>query len=353
MTVRGRCWPPDRRRMAVFATTSIAMWCFRQRRRERRQLPQLRAGRQRFHQLNATNRRSCNEWWSWKGTADALGFEGSRCSWSSRRHSGKRPTARKHSLQFYSFMGSRRRRAYHTALAHDTSLTNRAAVLDAVRPRIRPFEPETSALHEALVTSVHICALSHDVIRRRVVGSLDRLNLLSEIPRVRRGGSARWGSIRTSWCRPSDGRIDRAARSVAQALEHYLLALRSSSNLMRQDSPGSRLHTARTVIQRMLFVSMDFLRPPTAPLRVREALLAADRSVHTDRRLPRDRTRRPGRRGLVSKREGASTRRGWTGTRPAGRGPRCAMLLFLNANRRRLALHPMPISGISSSATCS
>src|SRR6186997_700500 len=94
-------------------------------------------------------------------------------------------SAENHSVQFYSFMGTgRRRRAYHTALAHDIVAHETGhAVLDAVRPRYyEPFEPETSALHEAIGDLCAIfAALSHEAVQRRVAGSLDRLNLLSEI----------------------------------------------------------------------------------------------------------------------------------------------------------------------------
>ena len=213
-------------------------------------------------------------------------------------------SAESHSLQFYSFMGNgRRRRAYHTALAHDIVAHETGhAVLDAVRPRYyEPFEPETSALHEAVGDLCAIfAALSHDVIRRRVAGSLDRLNLLSEIAEgFEEAGAEGWGSIRSLVnATPSDWKdtIEPHDLSLKLSSTIYLALRKLHQTLMRRgQSRLSALHTARTVIQRMAVRALDFLPPADCTIaEYAEALLAADRSVHPTRRrrLPRDRARR-------------------------------------------------------------
>ncbi len=262
-------------------------------------------------------------------------------------------SAESHSLQFYSFMGNgRRRRTYHTALAHDIVAHETGhAVLDAVRPRYyEPFEPETSALHEAVGDLCAIlAALSHDVIRRRVVGSLDRLNLLSEIAEgFEEDGAPGWGSIRSLVnATPSDWKNTFEPHDLSLKLSStiYLALRKLHQALMRRGlSRLQALHTARTVIQRMVVRALDFLPPADCTIaEYAEALLAADRSVH-----PRDaggfraivRGVLAGR-GLVSKREAGLDESRWTGYPPSWPRPSVRdAYLFLNANRRRLALYP-------------
>ena len=262
-------------------------------------------------------------------------------------------SAESHSLQFYSFMGNGRRpRTYHTALAHDIVAHETGhAVLDAVRPRYyEPFEPETSALHEAVGDLCAVfAALSHEVIQRRVAGKLDRLNLLSEIAeRFEEAGAHGWGSLRSLVdATPSDwkGTIEPHDLSLKLSSTIYL-ALRKLHKIQmgRGQSRLSALHTARTVVQRMAVRALDFLPPADCTLaEYAEALLAADRSVH-----PRDdsgfRAVVQGvlaGRGLVSKREVALDESRWFEYPPSWPRPSVRdAYLFLDANRHRLALAP-------------
>ena len=262
-------------------------------------------------------------------------------------------SAESHSLQFYSFMGNGgRRRAYHTALAHDIVAHETGhAVLDAVRPRYyEPFEPETSALHEAVGDLCAIlAALSHDVIRRRVVGSLDRLNLLSEIAEgFEEAGAQGWGSIRSlANATPSDWKDTLEPHDLSLKLSStiYLALRKLHQTLMRRGLARLQaLHTARTVIQRMVVRALDFLPPADCTIaEYAEALLAADRSVHpTDEGGFRAVVHGVfAARGLVSKREVRPDESRWVGYPPSWPRPSVRdAYLFLNANRRRLALNP-------------
>ena len=262
-------------------------------------------------------------------------------------------SAESHSLQFYSFMGNgRRRRAYHTALAHDIVAHETGhAILDAVRPRYyEPFEPETSALHEAVGDLCAVfAALSHEVIQRRVAGSLDRLNLLSEIAEgFEEAGAHGWGSIRSLVdATPSDWKdtIEPHDLSLKLSSTIYLALRKVHQTLMRRgESRLSALDTARTVIQRMAVRALDFLPPADCTIaEYAEALLAADRSVHpTDDSGYRAIVHGVlARRGLVSKREVGSRRV------PLARVPAqlaatlgARRLSVPDANRHRLALAP-------------
>jgi hypothetical protein len=262
-------------------------------------------------------------------------------------------SAESHSLQFYSFMGNgRRRRPYHSALAHDIVAHETGhAVLDAVRPRYyEPFEPETSALHEAVGDLCAVfAALSHQVIRRRVAGSLDQLNLLSEIAEgFEEAGAHGWGSIRSLVdATPSDWKntIEPHDLSLKLSSTIYLALRKLHQTLMRRGEPRlSALHTARTVIQRMAVRALDFLPPADCTIaEYGEALLAADRSVH----LTDDSGYRAvvhgvlAGRGLASKREVGLDESRWLGYPPSWPRPSVRdTYLFLHANRHRLALAP-------------
>lgn len=263
-------------------------------------------------------------------------------------------SAESHSLQFYSFMrgGGRTRRAYHTALAHDIVAHETGhAILDAVRPRYyEPLDPETSALHEAIgdLTAV-FAALSHQGVRRRVAGSLDRLNLLSEIAEgFEESGASGWGSIRSLvGATPSDWKdaVEPHDLSLKLSSTIYLALRRVHRALMgRGESRANALRTARTVVQRMVVRALDFLPPSDCTLsEYAEAILAADRSVHaTDeqgfRRIFHGVLAR---RGLVSERDTEIDPSPWREYPPSWPRPSVRdAYLFLHANRRRLALFP-------------
>jgi hypothetical protein len=257
-----------------------------------------------------------------------------------------------HSLQFYSFMrGGRRRRPYHTALAHDIVAHETGhAILDAVRPRYyEPFEPETSALHEAFGDLCAVfAALSHESVQRRVVRSLDRLNLLSEIAEgFEESGARGWGSIRSLvTATPSDWKDTIEPHDLSLKLSSTIyMALRAFHRKMRRDeSQLAALRRARTVVQRMVVRALDFLPPADCTIaEVAEAILAADRSAKpSDDRGYRQLMRSVlARRGLVSARDRGVDPSPWRAyprswPRPSVRDA----YLFLDANRDRLALFP-------------
>jgi hypothetical protein len=319
--------------------------------------PEYELADMRFHQLNtyAIAARATELVELELGRPLRWGFEGSRLLVVP--HAGILEnafySAENHSVQFYSFMGKgRRRRAYHTALAHDIVAHETGhAILDAVRPRYyEPFEPETSALHEAIGDLCAVfAALSHQVVQRRVAGSLDRLNLLSEIAEgFEEAGARGWGSIRSLVdATPADWKDTIEPHDLSLKLSSTIyLALRTLHHtLMRRgQSKISALHTARMVIQRMVVRALDFLPPADCTIaEYAEALLAADRSVH-----PVDDSGYRAvvhgvlaRRGLVSKRvEGLDESR-WLEYPPSWPRPSVRdAYLFLNANRQRLALAP-------------
>lgn len=262
-------------------------------------------------------------------------------------------SAESHSLQFYSFMrGRRTRRAYHTALAHDIVAHEAGhAILDAVRPRYyEPFEPETSALHEAIgdLTAV-FAALSHQGVQRRVVGSLDRLNLLSEIAEgFEEEGAGGWGSIRSLvTATPSDWKdtIEPHDLSLKLSSTVYLALRRLHQSLVRRgERRVQALRTARTVMQRMVVRALDFLPPADCTIpEYAEAILAADRSVQpTDEMGFREIVHGVlARRGLVSERHQRPDPAAWRAYPPSWPRPSARdAYLFLDANRRRLALFP-------------
>jgi hypothetical protein len=319
--------------------------------------PDYDPGDMRFHQLNtyAIAARATELVELELGRPLRWGFEGSRLLIVP--HAGILQnafySAESHSLQFYSFMGSGRpRRAYHTALAHDIVAHETGhAILDAVRPRYyEPFEPETSALHEAVGDLCAVfAALSHDVIQRRVAGSLDRLNLLSEIAEgFDEAGAHGWGSIRSLVdATPSDWRDTIEPHDLSLKLSSTIyLALRKIHQALRRRGEGrlSALRTARTVIQRMTVRALDFLPPADCTIaEFAAALLAADRSVHPAdhggyRAIVHDVLAR---RGLVSKRQPGLDESRWLAYPPSWPRPSVRdAYLFLNANRHRLALAP-------------
>src|SRR5688572_17335679 len=200
----------------------------------------------RFHQLNAyaIAARATELVELELGRPLRWGFEGSRLLIVP--HAGTLEnafySAESHSLQFYSFMGNGRpRRAYHTALAHDIVAHETGhALLDAVRPRYyEPFEPETSALHEAVGDLCAVfAALSHELIQRRVAGSLDRLNLLSEIAEgFEEAGAGGWRSLRNLVdATPSDwkGTIEPHDLSLKLSSTIYLALRKLQQILVRQ-----------------------------------------------------------------------------------------------------------------------
>jgi hypothetical protein len=319
--------------------------------------PEYELNDMRFHQLNtyAIAARATELVEFELGRPLRWGFEGSRLLVVP--HAGILEnafySAESHSLQLYSFMGNgRHRRAYHTALAHDiVSHETGHAILDAVRPRYyEPFEPETSALHEAVGDLCAIfAALSHEQIRHRVAGSLDRLNLLSEIAEgFEEAGARGWGSIRSLVdAKPSDWKDTIEPHDLSLKLSSTIyLALRKLHRTLMQrgQSKVHALETARTVIQRMAVRALDFLPPADCTLaEYAEAMLAADRATH----LNDDEGYRAivhgvlAGRGLVSRRQEAIDETRWLQYPPSWPRPsvRDAYLL-LHANRNRLALAP-------------
>ena len=192
-------------------------------------------------------------------------------------------------------------------------------------------------------------ALSHEVIRRRVAGSLDQLNLLSEIAEgFEEAGAHGWGSIRSLVdATPSDWKdtIEPHDLSLKLSSTIYLALRKLHQTLMRRGEPRlSALHTARTVIQRMAVRALDFLPPADCTIaEYGEALLAADRSVHpTDDSGYRAVVHGVlAGRGLASKREVGLDESRWLGYPPSWPRPSVRdTYLFLHANRHRLALAP-------------
>src|SRR5688500_4581497 len=250
----------------------------------------------RFHQLNAyaIAARATELVELELGRPLRWGFEGSRLLVIP--HAGILDNAyynaETHSLQFFSFMRTgRHRRAYHTALAHDIVAHETGhAILDAVRPRYYdPFEPETSALHEAVGDLCAIfAALSHDRIQRRVAGKLRTLNLLSEIAEgFEEAGDRGWGSLRSLvTAEPSDWKKTIEPHDLSLKLSSTLyLALRKIHQrlTLQTGSKVRALHIAHTVMQRMAVRALDFLPPADCTIgEYAEAMLAADRSVHPD-----------------------------------------------------------------------
>ena len=319
--------------------------------------PDYALGDLRFHQLNtyAIAARATELVELELGRPLRWGFEGSRLLIVP--HAGILEnafySAESHSLQFYSFMGNgRRRRAYHTALAHDIVAHETGhAILDAVRPRYyEPFDPETSALHEAIGDLCALfAALSHEVIQRRVAGSLDRLNLLSEIAEgFEEAGAEGWGSLRSLVdATPSDWKDTIEPHDLSLKLSSTIyLALRKLHQIQMRRGEGrlSALRTARTVVQRMAVRALDFLPPADCTIaEYAEALLAADRSVHpTDDYGYRAEVHDVlARRGLVSRRETGLDESRWLEYPPSWPRPSVRdAYLFLDANRHRLALAP-------------
>jgi hypothetical protein len=319
--------------------------------------PEYELNDMRFHQLNtyAIAARATELVEFELGRPLRWGFEGSRLLVVP--HAGILEnafySAESHSLQLYSFMGNgRHRRAYHTALAHDiVSHETGHAILDAVRPRYyEPFEPETSALHEAVGDLCAIfAALSHEQIRHRVAGSLDRLNLLSEIAEgFEEAGARGWGSIRSLVdAKPSDWKDTIEPHDLSLKLSSTIyLALRKLHRTLMQrgQSKVHALETARTVIQRMAVRALDFLPPADCTLaEYAEAMLAADRATH----LNDDEGYRAivhgvlAGRGLVSRRQEAIDETRWFQYPPSWPRPSVRdAYLFLHANRNRLALAP-------------
>ena len=213
-----------------------------------------------------------------------------------------------------------------------------------------PFEPETSALHEAIGDLCAIFAgLSHDVVRRKVAGSLHRLNLLSEIAEgFEEAGAEGWGSLRSLvTATPSDWKdtIEPHDLSLKLSSTVYLALRKVHETLVRRgDTKLSALSKATTVIQRMAVRALDFLPPADCTLsEYAEAMLGADRALHpvdTDgfRAIVH---RVLAKRGLVSERETAIDDSRWFDYPPSWPHPsERDAYLFLNANRDRLALKP-------------
>jgi len=314
----------------------------------------------RFHQLNvyAIAARATELVELELGRPLRWGFEGSRLLVVP--HAGTLQNAfynaDSHSLLFYSFMGTgRTRRAYHTALAHDIVAHETGhAILDAVRPRYyEPFEPETSALHEAVGDLCAIfAALSHESLRRRVAaGRLDRWNLLSEIAEgFEEAGALGWGSIRSLVdARPSDWEdtIEPHDLSLKLSSTVYLAFRKVHQALIRRGHGKlSALNTARTILQRMSVRALDFLPPADCTIsEFADAMFAADRAVQRE-----DEQGYRGivhgvfaRRGLVGRREKELDESRWIEYPPSWPRPSVRdAYLFLNANRDKLALKPYP-----------
>lgn len=309
----------------------------------------------RFHQLNgyAIAARAVERVEVELGRPLRWGFDGSRLTIVP--HAGLLAnafySAESHSLQFFSFL--RGRDAYHTVLAHDIVAHETGhAILDAVRPRYyEPWHPETTALHEAFGDfSALFAALSHDVVRRRVAGRLDRANLLSEVAEgFEEAGEGGWTSLRSlvnakpsAWkdtLEPHDLSL-RLTSSVYRALVR-LSATVEREGLSRLDA----LQRARTVLQRMVIRALDYLPPADATLdEFAHAMLVADHVAE-----PKDER---GYREVVT---GVLINRGlvpcdfsaeadpakWRAYPPSW--PRLSLrdaYLFLDANREKLALSP-------------
>ena len=312
----------------------------------------------RFHQLNAyAIAARATELVEWElGRPLRWGFDGSRLLIVP--HAGILETAfyssESHSLQFYSFMrGNRKRRPYHTALAHDIVAHETGhAILDAVRPRYyEPFEPETTALHEAIgdLTAI-FAALSHQSVQRRVVGSLDRLNLLSEIAEgFEEAGARGWGSIRSLVdAKPSDWKDTIEPHDLSLKLSSTMyLALRTLQRKMNKEgmSRVNALRGTRTIIQRMVVRALDFLPPADCTIsEFAEALMAADHSVQPDdKRGYREVVHSVlASRDLVARRDKFSIdATPWREYPPSWPRPSVRdAYLVLNANRDMLALFP-------------
>jgi hypothetical protein len=309
----------------------------------------------RFHQLNgyAIAARAVELVELELGRPLRWGFDGSRLTIVP--HAGLLAnayySAESHSLQFFSFL--RGRNAYHTVLAHDIVAHETGhAILDAVRPRYyEPWHPETTALHEAFGDLAALfAALSHDIVRRRVAGRLERANLLSEVAEgFEESGEGGWTSLRSL--------VDAKPSAWQDTLEPHDLSLRLTSAVYRAlvklnaliarrgKSRLDALKLARTVIQRMAVRALDYLPPADATLdEFATAMLVADHVAE-----PKD---EQGYRELV---RGVLVGRGlvpddlsmeadpakWQCYPPSW--PRLShrdAYLFLDANREKLALAP-------------
>ena len=320
--------------------------------------PEYDVGDVRFHQLNtyAIAARAAELVEFELGRPLRWGFDGSRLLIVP--HAGILEnafySAESHSLQFYSFLRGSRGGAYHTALAHDIVAHEAGhAILDAVRPRYNePFEPETSAVHEAFGDLAAVfAALSHRQVRRRVAGSLGTMNLLSEIAEgFEDEGAGGWGSIRSLvTAKPSDWKDTIEPHDLSLRLSSTIyLALRKfhRKQLGQGQPPTEALRAARTILQRMFVRALDFLPPADCTIpEFAAAILASDRAAQPAdaQGFRADMRKVLARRGLVpdDAADDLPDPSRWSGypatwPRPSVRDA----YLFLNANRRRLALHP-------------
>lgn len=228
----------------------------------------------RFHQLNAyaITARAVELVERELGRDLSWGFNGSRLI--VLPHAGYMSNAfyseSSHTLQFYSFVPDGSNRVFHTSLSHDIVAHEAGhAILDAVRSRFtESIEPETTAIHEAVgdITAM-FAALSHDVVKKRVVENMarGRRNLVSEIAEHFEGDDQ---SLRTLIYDPEqdfDGIVQphmlslRLSRAIYDVLRRIYAKERRARRVAME-----AFETARSAVQRMTIRALGYLPPADA-----------------------------------------------------------------------------------------
>lgn len=192
-----------------------------------------------------------------------------------------------HTLQFYTFVPDGTRRVFHTALSHDIVAHEAGhAILDAVRGRYtESLEPETAALHEAVGDlSAMFAALSHDVVKKRVVGPFARgqKNLVSEIAEHFEGDNANLRSLIYDPNENFDGVVEPHHLSLKLSRAIYELLRRIYQKERRARRPAlEAFESARAAVQRMTVRTLGYLPPADATYHdFATALLCSDMNAN-------------------------------------------------------------------------
>jgi hypothetical protein len=319
----------------------------------------------RFHQLNAyaIAARAIDLAESELGRLLGWGFEANRLI--VLPHAGYLANAfydeDSHSLQFFSFRQGDGT-VYHTSLVHDIVAHETGhALLDAVRDRYTEGNhPHTAALHEAIGDLAAVfAAFSHEVVRERFLAAagtdLRGPNEVASIAEDFEASTAGRLALR-------DLAVTRPPSFYRSATDPHLLSLQLSAaawealvrmygvNRDRQMEPEPAFRLARTALQRMVVRALDYLPPADATFgEFAVAMFRADRFANPDDAIGY----RPvvagalAGAGVIDRVEdvGAAATddadpawparpRTWPRLTPA------EAYVFLDANRRRLALAP-------------
>ena len=319
----------------------------------------------RFHQLNAyaIAARAIDLAESELGRLLGWGFEANRLI--VLPHAGYLANAfydeDSHTLQFFSFRqpdGT----IYHTSLVHDIVAHETGhALLDAVRDRYTEGNhPHTAAVHEAIGDLAAVfAAFSHEVVRERFLAAagtdLRGPNEVASIAEDFEASST--GSLALR-----DLAVARPASFYRSTTDPHVLSLQLSSavwealirmygvNRAGGDDPEPAFRLARTALQRMVVRALDYLPPADVTFgEFAVAMFRADRFANQADTLGY----RPAVAAVLAERgviagvevvDAASAAdadppwpsrpRSWPRLTPA------EAYVFLDANRRRLALHP-------------